>query len=229
MQPDPFRLEGQNPRRRAIDEGPIVADENDRPGIIMKVFLEPDDGFEIEMVRGLVEKKDVRLGEEETGESRSHPPAAAEFRNGAGEVPLAKSEAREDNFRLVLGGIPSGMFVMRLDFTEFLHELTLLGRIVRSGELLHEKLPLVGEALGACTGRGGFFQEAFSRGSPDVLFEIPHRGAALEMNRPRIAFIHADENLDERGLARAVRPDDRKPVASGEGEREAGEQNSFPV
>ena len=44
-----------------VEEVTIVRDQHNRMRIVLQIFFEPVTGFEIEMVRGLVEQQEVRL------------------------------------------------------------------------------------------------------------------------------------------------------------------------
>ena len=69
------------------------------PGIALQVFLEPADGVDIEMVRGLVEQEQVRLGYQRAAEQRAAPPAAGQLAHPALG---GQRQARDDVLDLLL-------------------------------------------------------------------------------------------------------------------------------
>ena len=86
----------------AVEEVAVVADEEHGPRIAGEIGLEPDRAFEVEIVGRLVEKQEVRLGEEHRGERDAHPPAARKRRAGAALRRRVEAEAGEDRRRRAL-------------------------------------------------------------------------------------------------------------------------------
>ena len=79
-----------------VEKFAVVRDDENRAGIILQITLKPEQRFEVEMVRRLVEQQQVRLLREQTREVRAHDPAAAHFARGPVEILFAKAEAGED-------------------------------------------------------------------------------------------------------------------------------------
>ena len=59
-----------------IEHIAIVRDDDDRRGIPLQVVDQPERALEVEVVGGLVEQQQVRLGEQHGGECHPHTPAA---------------------------------------------------------------------------------------------------------------------------------------------------------
>ena len=57
-------VELEDPTGDVIEEVAVVGDADDGAGVLLEVLLEPVDGLGVEVVRGLVEEKDVGLLEE---------------------------------------------------------------------------------------------------------------------------------------------------------------------
>ncbi len=74
----------------------IVRDHEDRARITREVILKPDERFEIEMVRRLVEQQQLWLLDKQTREMRPHYPAATQRSCRPVEIRFAKSQARQD-------------------------------------------------------------------------------------------------------------------------------------
>ena len=73
-------LEMQDERDGGIEQVAVVADQQDGPRIARDEVLQPKGAFEVEIVRRLVEEKQIGLGEEEGGERNAHAPAAGKLR-----------------------------------------------------------------------------------------------------------------------------------------------------
>ena len=93
-----------------VQEFAIVRDHEDRAGIIRQIFLEPDERFEVEMVRGFVEQEQLRLLHQQAREMGAHHPAAAKRLRRPIEIRFAKGEARENALGFGLE-LPAAMFV----------------------------------------------------------------------------------------------------------------------
>jgi hypothetical protein len=71
----PPAVELDNARRQPPHEGAVVADEQQRPGELGHVVLQPGDGLDVEVIGGFVQQQDVRLAHQ--GACQQHPPAPA--------------------------------------------------------------------------------------------------------------------------------------------------------
>ena len=69
----------ENALGHRVEQVPVVAHHHERPGITLEVRLQPHGGFEIEMVRRLVEQQQIGLGEQRGGQRDPHPPSAGEI------------------------------------------------------------------------------------------------------------------------------------------------------
>ena len=71
-------VELEDPTGDVIEEVAVVGDADDGAGVLLEVLLEPVDGLGVEVVRGLVEEKDVGLLEEQAAEGYATTFAAGE-------------------------------------------------------------------------------------------------------------------------------------------------------
>ena len=83
---------------KLVEEFAIVGDHEDGARIVTEIFLKPNERFEIEMVCGFVQKKEIGLLDEKAGKVGSHDPASAEGFGFAVEIGVAEGEATEDLF-----------------------------------------------------------------------------------------------------------------------------------
>ena len=91
--------------RGAVEEVPVVGDEEGRPLAADEPLLEPHHRVEIEVVGRLVEEKQVRAAHQGLREVEPDPPTAREVRDGAGEVLRVEPEPVENPPRSRLRGI----------------------------------------------------------------------------------------------------------------------------
>ena len=67
-------------RAEVVEKFAVVRNEQNRAGIMPQIILEPQERFEVEMVRRLVEHQQVRLLRQQPREMRAHHPAAGQAR-----------------------------------------------------------------------------------------------------------------------------------------------------
>ena len=93
-----------DPVGHAVDEVPVVADEEDRAPVGRQVLLQPADGVDVEVVGGLVEEQDVGVAQQQPGQQDPHAPAAGELPDRAAGVLGREAEPAEDALGLGLRG-----------------------------------------------------------------------------------------------------------------------------
>mmetsp|Transcript_6829 Transcript_6829/g.13405 ORF Transcript_6829/g.13405 Transcript_6829/m.13405 type:complete len:337 (+) Transcript_6829:1069-2079(+) len=103
---------------RHHQEGLLVSD---------KIFLQPDDGGKVQVVRRLVEEKDVRIDEQRAGQRHPHPPPSRERRCGDRLSILAEPQAREDARRARIGGVGIDLLESLVDLLESVGPSLFLG------------------------------------------------------------------------------------------------------
>ena len=81
-----------DPRDGRVEERPVVARDEERPGTPAEVLLEPLDRTDVEVVRRLVEEHQVRVADHEPGERGTRLLSAGQRRRGP--HPLVAREAR---------------------------------------------------------------------------------------------------------------------------------------
>ena len=166
--------------------------------IARDVVLEPQGAFEVEIVGGLVEQQNVRLGEQHRGERDAHPPAAGEFRAGALLVVMGEAEAGEDAGGARRRGMGADVGEARLDFRDAM-------RIARGLGLGEERAAL---AIGGehDVDQGLRSVGRLLRQPADARARRPDEPAVLE---PDIAR----DGAEQRALAGAVAADEADPCA----------------
>ena len=81
---------------RRVQQLAIVADDDGAVRILAQPRLEPHRAFEVEIVGRLVQKQQVRLGEQGGGQCHPHAPAAGELGHWAREVLGREAEPGQD-------------------------------------------------------------------------------------------------------------------------------------
>ena len=52
----------------AVQKIPVVGNDDNRPGVVHQIGFQPRDGFHVQVVGRLVQKDDIRFGEQELTE-----------------------------------------------------------------------------------------------------------------------------------------------------------------
>jgi len=117
--------------------------ENEDVVVGGKVSLEPDDGSEIQMGGRLIEEEKMRLDEEGSSESDSHPPSSGHILRGLGEHGSGESETVKNGSGLGLEHGRVELLNLLVDGIE-----SELVDVVGNGELLSELLESLDLLLG---------------------------------------------------------------------------------
>jgi hypothetical protein len=195
---------------RGVQQVAIMADDEDRVGVAREVVVKPERALQIEVVGGLVEQQQVRLGEEHGGERDAHAPAARERRARPLLRLRVEAEAVQDGGGPRRGGVRADVGEPRFD----------LGPAQAVGPLGF------GEKRGALrVGREHHVDEALrtSRGF------LGHRADAGEAGQAHCAALRGDlaqDDAEQRRLARAVAAHQPHPRAIRDCEGGAVEQQA---
>ncbi len=183
-------MQVQDMRRHGVEDVAVVADEQQPARPAPEEGLQPEAGLEVEVVGGLVEQEQVRLGEQGPGQRHAHAPAAGE----AGERPRlhrgVEAEAVEDR---------RGARRRRIRRDR--------------GEALVDVRQLAG--IGGLVGRGGEQARALGVAGEDVLDrglvaagrllrDEADARAAGELDLAAVGLQLARDQREQRRLARAV-------------------------
>ena len=90
---------------RAVQQAAVVRDQQHRAGEAGEPGLQPQRGFQVEVVGRFVEQQQVGVGEQRGGERHAHAPAAGEFLDRARLRGLVEAQAGEDGGGAGRGGI----------------------------------------------------------------------------------------------------------------------------
>ena len=126
-------------RHEAVHELAIVRRHDERAVEVPKEAFEPDDGFDVEVVRRLVEQQRVRAHQENARERDAHLPTAGQLADVAVDDVRAKTEAGENFSRARFESVAAEFFEPRLSVPESFDELIEFVRALRIGEGLFER------------------------------------------------------------------------------------------
>src|SRR5205814_3607644 len=107
--------EPDNPRRQAIQQKAIMADQHCRAVETKQIFLQPFDRDQIQMIGWLIEQKKIRLADEQLGQRQ--PRALAARKGGDVLFPAfaAQADAKQSRFKFVLPGVSAGQIELVLN------------------------------------------------------------------------------------------------------------------
>ncbi len=189
---------------RAVEEVAIVADDQHGVGVAGEEGLEPDRALEVEVVGGLVEKKDVRPGEEHGGECDAHPPAAGELGAGTALRLGVEAEAVQDRGGAGLGGMGVDVGEAGVDLGDAVGVAGVLG---------------LGHQCGAFGVGGKHGVEEAVAGRRRLLGDAADAGALGHLDLAAVERGLAADQPEERGLAAAVASDEPDLVPGGDRRR----------
>ena len=210
-----------------IDEVAVVGNEEKGSGPGGELLLEPGDRVDIEVVGRLVEDQHVGFGEEQAGQRHAHAPTTRELADGTVAVGVLKSETGENLAGVGLEGVAAHRLVLALDLA-VLGEQRVVGvgvrRSVRVGDRSFEPMEFLGQ-VGHLAGAGQHLFEHRTSGGVDEILRQVAEGHVLGFgDRAPIGFGIADEDLDQRRLARAVAADERDASPRRQLQGDIGEQ-----
>ena len=220
-------LERGNMIHAGVHEGAVVADDEHGALVARDETAQPLNALEIEVVRGLVEQKQVGMAQEELGERDAHLPAAGELRARSLEIGRFKAEAGEDLLGVALELVAPKMLKAILDAAVFLEKgIDALPRLGNLGDL--ELQFLCALAHGSdLAGRGhDLGEDARGRIEVRLLLEIAHLRVFGELHGAAVGRIDTHDELEHGGLAGAVGSDERKAVACVDLKRRSAEEHA---
>ena len=205
----------ENMRADAVHEDAIVGDEDQGARVVHQKIFQPFHGFNVEMVRGFVEKKDVRPGHQHTGELGALAPAAGKLTNGEMPFLLVKAEPRQHGLRLVFRVITVHGFQFRLTRPQPDQRRFVLGGS-RGFPTGPEIMPVRQDI------HDPFQERRVEDGFVQILLDVAHPTAAGHDDAPGVGGVHVGQHTDERGFTAPVGPADAQTYPRVDIQREVG-------
>jgi len=207
-----------------VEELAVVRDNENRAGIGLEIFLEPKEGFEVEVVGWFVEQEEIGLLRQQASEMGAHDPAAAHFAGGTVEVLFAEAEAGEDLFGFGFETVAAEFVEAIVDVVvDFFGMKGFDGMIGFPGFEDAAKFDEIG------SDGGGEFNDGFIADGRVFLREIADADAAFARDFAFIGGFVAEDDGKERGFAGAVGTNEPDAVLAVDLNGSVGEQDAFAV
>ena len=216
-------LELQHGGADGLEKPAVVRDQRDRSVEADECLLEPLEGLDVEVVRRLVEQQQVRADRERASERRARELAAGERVQAAVEIGLGEPQPARHHGRAIApqiaaAGLEPGLRA-RVAVERLLVGLAGGHALLERGEL---RLDL--QLLGAA-GEDVVAQRHRALARRALIVQSDARALGEAETAP-VDRLFAGEHPQQRGLARAVAPGDRHPLAALELERDAAQQRA---
>ena len=202
-----------------------MRDEDERARVLGEEALEPLHGVDVEVVGGLVEQKEVGVGEQRSRQRHARELAARQRQEAALEHVVGQAEALDDAGQPAPVPVAAGGLEAALQLLVGPHRVAQLGAVL-------------GEAAQALL--GGAQRRLELHGLAERLQEVvADRAVALQFGRlfvepdpapagagdgAGVGVFGARDEPQQRGLAGAVAADEHGVVVTVDGERHRGEQ-----
>ncbi len=194
-------VELEDGRGQLRQEGAVVGDEQHGAVEGGQLLLEPGNGVEVQVVGGLVEQQQVRLGHQRPGQRHAPPPAPGE-RSHLGV--LGQPQAGQHHVDALVEGPAVDRLEARLQLGHAAHVgLVLVDQVV----VLGEQLARLGQAL------GHHVEDGLAGGLGEILGE---HADLQTRSAPDAAAVGQDlggDQLEQRRLAGAVAPHQGQALA----------------
>ena len=212
-------VELEDPAGHVVEEVAVVGHADDRARVLLEVFLEPGDGLRVEVVGRLVEQQHVGLRQQQPAERDAAALAAGELRHLRFPGRQAQRVGRD---------VELALEVVAIDGREEGFELPLF-----RGELVEVRVGFAVERVDLLEARERvldrlhrLFDDAAHVGRR-VQLRLLRQQADLDPGlRPGLALdvrVGARHDAQQRGLARAIQPEDADLGAREEGEGDVAE------
>ena len=177
------------------------------------------------MVGRLVEQEEVRLLEQESRQHRAHLPAARQLAQVAALVAVGEAEAGQDAERLVLGEelleVDRALGQLRDPAGQVEERLLADPAVAGGGELRLAGGQLVVHLGAPRHARDHEVAQRAAALDRQVLRQVADADAAAPLDAAAIDGLLVGDDAEERGLARAVRPDEADAIRLGDPEGKA--------
>ena len=194
----------RNLRDNAVHEFAIMRSHQQRPWIRLQKLLQPDDGFNIQMVRRFIHQQNFGLAEQHPRQRDTHLPSARKRAHIAINLVFLKAQSVQHFARLSFEGIAAEVFVLFLHFAEAVQNTVHIASLRRVFHRVLQGFEFMMQVARASTAGNGFIEH----GAAGHLFHILAEIADGQFLRNRyFAFIGiflAHHHAEERSLARAV-------------------------
>ncbi|MCU0574256.1 MAG: hypothetical protein MUC41_14860 [Syntrophobacteraceae bacterium] len=169
-------------------------------------------GVQVQVVGGLVQEHEIRLGKEEPPQLEPHDPSAAQARDGLMKPLRPKAEPRENLAR------PSFEIVAAEQF-QLLEEMGLQEHVILEArtpggglEPLFHGPELPAQGLHGLVDVGGVGQDRLAQDGSPLLGEVAHAQVPGSSDHARVRLHLSHKDVHQGGLPRPVGPDEPDAV-----------------
>ena len=159
-------------RDDAVHELAVVRGHQQRAGIGLEELLQPDDGFDIEVVGRLVHQQHVRPAEQHARQRHAHLPAAGERADIAIDLVVLEAEAVQHFAGLRFERVAAEMLVLLLHFAEARQNAVHVVGLVGIAHGVLQGFELVVQIADAAAAGDGFIEDRPALHLLDVLAEV---------------------------------------------------------
>ena len=202
-------LERRHVGDAGVHERAVVRDDEDGAVVGREELLEPQHALEIEVVGRLVEQQQVGMAQEELGEGDAHLPSAGELRGGLVELGHGESEAAQDGAGARFQLIAAEALEALAGVAVAVEQRVARRLVLLDGDGMLELAEHVSRFPDLVRGIDDFLERALALGDAGFLLEIADGRVAREAHRALVGGLLAHEDLQQRGLPRAVGTDER--------------------
>ena len=182
----------------------VMRNQQQRARIILQVVLQPKQRRQIEVVRRFVQQEQVGFEHQQPGQTGAHDPAAAHLPRFSVEIRVAKTEASQHLLRLclhfrVVELVVLGMCLQVFWARHIPYPLQLVQPLFQTGQFVYPA--------------GGHVQNRFLPERFALVRQVAHHGPFVALHGARVRLPLLENDGEQRGFARAVRPHQREVVA----------------
>ena len=191
-------------RDDAVHELAIVRGHQQRAGIGLEELLQPDDGFDVEVIGRLVHQQHVGTAEQHARQRHAHFPAAGERADIAVDLVVLEAEAVQHFARLRFERVAAQVLVLFLHFAEAREDAV---HVVGLRGIFHGVLQgfeLMVQIARAAAAGDGFVEHRAALHLFDVLAEVADGQLLGNRDVAFVGLFFAHHHAEERGLAGAV-------------------------
>ena len=191
-----------------VDELLVVRRDNQCAREALQELLEPEDGLDVEVIRGLVEQERAGAHEENAGERDAHLPSAGELADVAFDHLGREAEAGEDVARAGVERVAVELLEACLDLAVAVDQPLHLVEAIGVCEPRLELDELCSHARDLARAGNRLFEHGAARHLANILVEVAKRDAAIDRDRAGICDLGAHEHAEDGRLAGPVWPDE---------------------
>ncbi len=213
----------------AVHELAIVRGHQQRAGVALEELLQPDDGFDVEVVGGLVHQQNIGTAEQDARQRDAHLPAAGERADIAIDLVVLEAEPVQHFARLRLQRVAAEMLVLLLHFAETFEDAVHVAGLLGIFHGVLQALEFVVQIADAAAAGDGFVEHRTARHLFHVLAKVADGELPGDRNVALVRHFLAHDHAEKRGFAGAVRPDQADLLARIELERGVDEDQLLAV